>query len=62
MSAESCLNDCTDGGECDDGTCKCDDLRAGDDCALKLCPDNCSGNGVCSVEGTDMTSDFSSLL
>ncbi|XP_019631534.1 PREDICTED: teneurin-3-like isoform X1 [Branchiostoma belcheri] len=44
----SCPNDCSNHGECVDGTCACLASWAGDDCSLELCdPADCNGNGAC---------------
>lgn len=38
-------------GVCDGfGTCQCAPPFVGDDCSIRDCPDNCNGNGFCSLE------------
>ena len=54
-SAVTCLNDCTGNhGTCVTNTtspyCQCKSEWTGEDCSVAVCPNNCSGNGVC-VDG-----------
>ncbi|XP_038039181.1 tenascin-N isoform X1 [Anas platyrhynchos] len=38
---------CHGHGRCDGGKCVCDEPYFGEDCSQQLCPENCSGNGIC---------------
>ncbi|XP_035393502.1 tenascin-N [Cygnus atratus] len=38
---------CHGRGRCDGGKCVCDEPYFGEDCSQQLCPENCSGNGIC---------------
>ena len=43
-----CPSDCSDHGQCVNGTCVCDAGYTGEDCGiLNQCPNGCSGHGRC---------------
>ena len=42
-----CLNDCSDQGQCVNGTCRCRPGYVGEDCSLVYCASNCSQKGLC---------------
>jgi hypothetical protein len=44
--------ECSDGGFCDrkSGECQCLDYYTGAACERSICPDDCSGNGICISE------------
>ena len=46
---EGCENGCSGAGICYEGTCLCRGTRAGADCSLRACPNECSRNGECVV-------------
>eukprot|EP00771_Trimastix_marina_P000786 gnl/Trimastix_PCT/1816.p1 GENE.gnl/Trimastix_PCT/1816~~gnl/Trimastix_PCT/1816.p1 ORF type:complete len:4918 (+),score=1318.73 gnl/Trimastix_PCT/1816:53-14806(+) len=49
-----CPADCSGHGRCVDQVCYCETGYGGDDCSLKLCPNNCWGaaHGTCLANGT----------
>jgi tenascin len=49
-SSRVCTGNCSrsqNQGECKDGTCVCAREWTGDSCALRRCPNDCNGRGVC---------------
>lgn len=44
--------ECSNKGSCDrkSGTCKCEDGYTGDACERTVCPNDCSGRGICTTQ------------
>ena len=43
-----CPSDCSQNGQCMNGTCICDMGYSGDDCgSVNICSNDCSGHGKC---------------
>lgn len=50
-SITDCPFNCHDRGVCTNNSCICDIDYTGESCEHKLCPNNCSGNGLCIQSG-----------
>ena len=55
-------NDCNDHGWCDMGQCHCNTQWGGESCNILLCRENnCSSNGLCSMQGEITSLFFTSI-
>lgn len=41
------MNDCSNKGICNNGTCQCNKHWANEDCSRETCKNNCYSNGIC---------------